>query len=175
MTRKFFNYWREEKAVAAVEAGILFPLLVAMLVATIDLGTALIASQKAINAAQMISDLMTRSTSVTQGDINDAIIAGQLALMPYSTTSYGTDIAGIQFVGTNKTPTVIWRNTANMSANTTVLAKSAGMGDQNEGVVAVTVRYIYTPMFTSIITGPVTMIEESYARGRKGTFVSKSS
>lgn len=175
MTKFFAQYFRDESAVAAIEAGLLFPLLVTMLIATIDVGAMLVTNQKVVNATQTISDLMTRSTSVTQADINDAIIAGQLALMPYATTSYGTDIVGIQFVGTTLTPTARWRNTVNMTANTAVLTNSKGMGDQDEGVVAVTVKYVFTPMFTSVVTGPITMQEESYARGRKGTFVSKTS
>lgn len=171
---KIFKFWcKDDGATAAIEAGLLFPILVALLCGTMDTGFGLITSQKVINATQMVSDLMTRGTQVTTTDIDDAIVAGQMAIAPYDTTTYGIDIVGIQFVGATLVPTERWRRTQNMSANTTVLAKSAGMGAQDEGVVAVTVQYTYTPMFSGYFTGPMIMKEESYARGRKGLFVAK--
>ncbi|MDE1153522.1 MAG: pilus assembly protein [Micavibrio sp.] len=171
--RGFKQFMKDDSAVAAIEAGLLFPLLVMILCGTIDLGMMLLTSQKVVNAAQTISDLMTRGTQVSDTDINDAIMAGQMALMPYSTTSYGVDIVGIQFIGTTLVPTVEWRKTQNMGINNNVLAKSDGMGAQDEGIVAVTVNYTFTPIFTSVVTGPMKMKEESYARGRKGLFVAK--
>ena len=173
-TLKIFKAWcKDDGATAAIEAGLLFPILVALLCGSMDTGFGLITSQKVINATQMVSDLMTRGTQVSTTDINDAIVAGQMAMEPYSTTSYGVDIVGIQFVNTTLTPTERWRKTQNMTANTTVLAKSAGMGAQDEGIVAVTVQYTYLPLFTGYFTGPMIMREESYARGRKGLFVAK--
>jgi len=169
----FRKYMQDDSAVAAIEAGLLFPVLVMILCGTIDLGMMLLTNQKVVNATQTVSDLMTRGTQVSDTDINDAIVAGQLSLMPYSTTSFGVDIVGIQFVGATMVPTVKWRKTVNMGVNTTVLAKSDGMGAEDEGVVAVTVNYTFTPIFTSVVTGPMQMKEESYARGRKGLFVAK--
>lgn len=167
-----FRKWvRDEGATAAIEAGFLFPLLMVILCGTIDTGVGLITNMKVTNATQTVSDLLTRDVQVTPGMINDAIIAGEMALMPYSTTSYGVDIVGIQYVGLSETPTVRWRRTQNMAPNVDVLAKSEDLGDQNEGIIAVTVRYEYHPLFTSYFAGTYVMVEESYARPRKGGFI----
>ena len=170
--RGMFRKWRkDESATATVEAGFLFPLLMVILCGTIDTGVGLITNMKVTNATQTVSDLLTRDVQVTPGMINDAIIAAQMALMPYDTTSFGVDVVGIQFVGTSETPTVRWRRTQNMAANVDVLTRAEGLGDQNEGIIAVTVRYEYNPLFTSYFAGTYVMVEESYARPRKGGFI----
>ena len=173
MLRKLKQMIRDDRATAAIEAGLLFPLLVLIMCGTIDIGMGCLINQKAINATQMISDLLSRSDTVSTANINDAVIAGQLAFSPYPTTSYGYDIASVQFIGTSLTPTVQWRVTNNMQPNTTITTKTAGLGQQNEGVLAVTITYTYHPIFTAFMVSPFVMTEESYARSRKGNFIQK--
>lgn len=174
---KVFTSWRAfcrtESGSPAIEAGILFPMMLTMICGMMDVGVGIIVNMKVSNATQVVSDLVSRDTTVSDATINDAIIAGRLAMMPYDTDSYGIDVAGIQYIGTNLTPTVQWRRTQNMEANANVLQGSAGLGAQNEGVVAVTVTYNYEPFFAGSITDDISMSEESYVRGRKGLFISK--
>lgn len=167
------KWWKDDSASPAIEAAFIFPVLVSLLCGTVDIGTAIVVNMKVINACQTVSDLSTRGTSVTTADLTDAIAAGRLAIQPYSTASYGVDIAGIQFLNAALTPTVQWRQTQNMQAQTDILAKSQGLGAQNEGVVATTVMYSYQPFFSGYFTGAFSMKQQSFARGRKGTFVTK--
>ncbi|MBI1216349.1 MAG: hypothetical protein GC185_11115 [Alphaproteobacteria bacterium] len=169
------GWMRDEGATAAIEAARLFPLLILILCGMVDAGMAVATDQKATDASQMISDLLTRNPTVTDADITDAIEAGKLAMLPYSTSSYGVDIMGIQYIGTDLTPTIEWHPTPyNMDENTDMPDHSAGLGAQDEGVVGVTVQYVFEPYFSYYFVGPITMREESYARGRKGKFVTKS-
>lgn len=167
MLRGFKKWLKDDGATAAIEAGFLFPMLMLVLCGTIDTGLGLVTNQKVTNATQTVSDLLTREIQVTPADIDDAIVAGRMAMMPYQTASYGVDIASIKFIGTTKVPTVQWRRTNNMTANTEILDRTVGLGAQNEGVLAVTVRYVFTPIFTSYFGDPIVMKIESFARGRK--------
>ena len=167
--RTFKKWLKDDGATAAIEAGFLFPLLMLILCGTVDTGLALVMNQKTTNASHTVCDLLSRGASVSATDVSDAIIAGRLALMPYSTTTYGVDIASIKFIGVAKVPTVQWRRTENMSSNPALDDNATGLGFQNEGVVAVTVQYTYTPLFTSYFAGPMVMSVESFARSRKST------
>lgn len=171
MRGMFKKWWKNEEATAAIEAGFMFPLLMVILCGTVDTGIGLITNMKVTNATQTVSDLLTRDVQVTPGMINDAVIAGEMAMMPYTLDSFGVDIVGIQYIGLSKTPTVIWRRTQNMAPNVDVLTRAEDLGDQNEGIIAVTVRYEYHPLFTSYFAGTYVMTEESYARPRKGGFI----
>ncbi|MEZ0260693.1 MAG: TadE/TadG family type IV pilus assembly protein [Alphaproteobacteria bacterium] len=172
-TSVFRSWTRDEGATAAIEAGFLFPILVAILCGMIDTGVALVTNQKVVDSSQMIADLLTRNTSVNNADIADAVVAAHLAIQPYSISSYGIDIMGVQYLTVARTPTERWRTTINMTPNPDLLTHSAGLGDENDGVVAVTAHFTHTPYFSFFLIGDIVMNEESFARGRKGLYVSK--
>lgn len=169
--------WKEwtgaTEAAAAIEAGFLFPVLMSILLGIVDIGSALTASQKVTNASHVIADLLTREDEVTDAVLNDATVAGRLVMLPYPTGSFGWDVVGVRFVGAQKTPTQQWRDTANMAENAQAVPGAAGLGDQDEGVVAVTVRYNYDPFFSGFLAGSFPMQETAYARGRRGVFIAR--
>lgn len=173
MVTRFIKFCKRDDANAAIEAGFLFPVMVAILCGMIDMGVALITNLKVTTATQIVSDLLARDKTVNDAQIDDAINAGRLALFPYDTDSYGVDIVGIQYVGTGLVPTVRWRETRNMDENPAVIERSAGLGLQNEGVIVVTVEYFFEPYFTGFMLNNIRMQEESYVRGRKGLFVQR--
>jgi len=173
MPLRLKKFLKREEANAAIEAGFLFPVMVAILCGMIDIGVALLTNLKVTTATQIVSDLLARDKSVNDAQIEDAINAGRLALFPYDTDSYGVDIVGIQYVGTGLVPTVRWRETLNMDENPDVLERSEGLGLQNEGVIAVTVEYFFRPYFAGFMLDDIQMHEEAYVRGRKGLFVQK--
>ena len=172
MLRIFKNWCREDKAVIAIEMGMILPLMVTVLVGIMDTGMGVLTSQKAINASQMIRDLLGRQSSVSPAVIDDTFEAGKLAMAPYSTASFGIDVMGVQFVGGPDKPKEIWRQQKNMNPNQNMqAANAANLGNDQEGVLGVTAKFTYTPIFTSIITGPIDLIEVSYVRGRTGLFI----
>lgn len=173
MLRSIRKFLLGEEANAAIEAGFLFPVMVAILCGMIDMGVALVTNLKVTTACQIVADLLARDSKVNDAQIDDAINAGRLALLPYDATSYGVDIVGVQYVGGSLTPTVRWRETRNMSENDNVLVRSEGLGLQGEGVIAVTVEYDFRPYFTGFMMNDIQMHEEAYVRGRKGLFVQK--
>lgn len=171
MFRALGKWWRNEEAAIAIEVGILMPVMLLMCMGTIDVGTGVLINQKVVNSAQTVGDLLGRDITIATSDINDCVAAGKLAVMPYDTTTYGVDIAGIQFVGGPTKPKVIWRDTINMTANPDILTGANGLGNDQDGVLGVTVQFNYTPMFSGIFTGAQTIYEVSYVRGRKGLFI----
>lgn len=167
----FLRFVRDDGAVAAVEAGFIFPLLLLIMCGMIDVGAGLVAKQKMIASCQTVADLLARETQITDGILQDAVTAGRLSLLPYDTQSFGVHVAGIEYSGNNGSPVLRWQDTVNIAANTQVVAGSSGLGDLNEGVLAVTTRYRFRPFFSFVFTGPVTLQEVAYVRGRRGVFI----
>ena len=96
-----------------------------------------------------------------------------MAIDPYNRALLGLDIASIQFVGSGAVPTVMWRETFNMQPNPNAVTRATGLGVQGEGVLVVTARYVYDPVFTSMITEDVVLEEVAVTRGRRSSFVSR--
>lgn len=161
---------REESAVAAIEAVILFPVLIALLAGCYDIGRGINVNQKTIAAAQIIGDLVARDRSVTTSSLQDIIEAGRLAYDPYSSASFGYDIVSVQF-DVNGEPDVIWRVTQNAQPNDAAVESSSALGGPGEGVVIVTAVYNYEPYFTNFAVNEINMQEVAFLRGRRSTVV----
>ena len=172
MLKQTFEMWRQnEDGVAIVETALVFPVMLTMFVGIVDVGEALLVNKKLITSTQIISDLLARDEIVEDADINDAIAAGEHSLFPNSLASFGVDIVGIRFDDDSGDPVEAWRETRDMSEDSDVVDNASGLGDPGEGVLAVTVVYTYTPIFSGFAVGTVNMRETAYVRGRKTPMV----
>ncbi len=155
----------EENAVAAVEAAMIFPVMLTLFMGVFDLGNAILANQKTIRASQVVADLITRNNVVSATDISEAIEAGRLAFEPLDSSSFGVDIVSIRF-DENSNSSIVWRETVNMSSLPDALSAVAALEDEDEGVVMVSVNFEYHALFTSFVVGDISMQEVAFSRGR---------
>ena len=173
-----YQKWRDElQGVAAIEAAMIFPLLALLLVGTYDMGNAIVAGQKAIRASQVTADLVVRESEIDDSMINEAIWAGELALHPLPTTTFGIDIVSISF-DDDGNPGIEWRETRNMSPSADVLTAAMPLSDPNGGLMIVTIEYEYEPLFLGFSMGNfniglIPMSERAFSRGRKSAVVSR--
>jgi len=171
--RNLSIWYKDNSAIAAIELGMLMPLMLIILMGMFDTGSAVLASQKVINASQTVSDLLGRYDTVTDTVLDQSVEAGRVMLAPYDTTSYGIDIVGIQFDGSSSNPVEVWRETQNMSPVADAVERATGLGDDNEGVLAVTIKYTYEPFFSSGIINAMDFKETSFVRSRSGLFITR--
>ena len=169
--KKILSKWiDEEDAVAAVEAALIFPIMLTLFLGIFDLGNAILANQKTIRASQVVADLITRENIVTAEDVTGAIEAGRLALEPMDSASYGVDIVSIRF-DENADAAIIWRETFNMAPLPNALTAVAALQTANEGVVMVSVNYLYNPVFAGFAVGQISMGEVAFSRGRRASVI----
>ena len=166
--------WKKDsRGNVVTEAAFIFPILLAMLMGAIDIGTGLLINKKVLSAAHMTADLVAREESLSNAELDNYVEAARLALVPYSLDSFGIDVAGIRFVDASADPEIKWRDTIDMTPPSDIEAKADGLGKENEGVVVVTVEYTFTPQFSSVITGPIKMQETAFVKGRVTSFVNR--
>lgn len=168
---RILTKWRAGEAGAALpEFALLFPVLLAMIMGMFDIGRAVTINQKVISSAQIIADLITRNQSLNAADLDEIVLAGQMAMDPYDRDPMGYDIVSVEY-DEDGAPMELWRVTDNMLENETAFERTEGLGDEGEGVVAVTVAYTYAPYFTSFIEDQVFMQEVAILRGRRSAVV----
>lgn len=170
--KTFTARWvRETEAVATVEAALVFPILLTILLGTFDMGNGILANQKTIRASQIVADLVTRNMTVDAAEIEEAITAGELAFEPLDASSYGVDIVSIRF-DEDAEPEIVWRETtAGMAQNNNVLTDVASLAEADNGVVVVTVAYKFEPVFAGFVLDEMPMRETAFARGRRSAVV----
>mgnify|MGYP001072841867 CR=1 FL=1 len=170
LLNKMKSWWYETDGVAAVEAALIMPVMVLMLLGAFDVGRGILMNQKVINSSQIGADLIARNMFVDMDIVDETIEASRLSLEPYDTSTFGIDIVSIEF-DEDQNPEVLWRETRNMSANNASVNSTAGMFPEGEGVIIVTVQYRYEPTFGDVITGDINMQEVAFARGRRSPTV----
>lgn len=170
--RKFqlLRYAAEERGNAAIETVVLFPLLASLLIGCYDLGLGILMNQKTVGASQIIGDLIARNRTITLSGLDDMIKAGELAYEPYSTASFGYDIASVQFDDDGK-PVVLWRVTNNMEPNDAAIDSTEGLGPAGDGLVVVTTAYAYEPHFSHFVVPSIDMQEVAFLKGRRSATV----
>ena len=173
------RYLSHEDGSNAVEAALLLPVLFVMLFGVWEVGRALTANHKMITASQVVADLVSRKPVVTQADLDQAMEAAVLTMLPYASKSsdFGIDVLSVKF-DTSDNPQKLWEKTYNMgttayanASSADALASSKGLGSSGEGAIVVTMIYDYKPTFGSGVITAFRMQERAFARGRRSPLV----
>ena len=166
----FQKWFKDEDGLAAVEAALVFPVLLVLFLGTFDLGNGILANQKTIRASQVTADLIARSSAVDTSMVDEAVEAGELALNPMPTDTFGVDIVSISF-DDDANAVIEWRDTRNMTPLADVLTRVESLAQAGEGVLVVTIQYEFEPVFAGFVVDTIPMQETAFARGRQGAVV----
>lgn len=168
--QKFKSYWERKDGVAAMEAAFVFPILLVMLLGTLDMGRGIMSNQKTIKASQVVADLITREAEIAQSDVDEAIDAGTLSLLPYNPDELGFDVISYRFLD-DGTPEEVWRRTVNMDPISDPIPRITPLAEPGRGVVIVVAQYLYEPIFGGFIVDQIEMQEVAFTRGRRSEVV----
>ncbi len=171
MIEHILRWKKDENATSLMEAALLFPIFITLVMGVIDIGNGLMAAQKLVNAAQTTADLIARKAAPTSQERDEAIEAGKVAMQPYSTFSYKYDIVSVEF-DENEDAQVVWRETSSgFEGNPDAVESTQGLGGEGEGALVVTIRFDYEPLFSNFLK-PVYHFEEvAYTRGRSSPVI----
>lgn len=178
LLRSLLHRWvRQNDGMAVMETAMLFPILLVMLLGVYDVGHAITVNHKMITASNAAADLLTRSQSVSDRSLDQAIKAAGLAMNPYADSDdIGIDIISVQYDDDDQ-PEILWRESKNMASNGGLEAQAAdrsfGLGTKGEGVLMVTVLYDYEPTFGSMVINAFRMREVAFSRGRRSSVVTR--
>lgn len=166
------KWFKNEEGIAAIEAALLFPILLMLLIGVFDFANGVLANQKTIRASQITADLITRNVIVDGTEIQEAYRAGELAMQPFDTETYGVDIVSFSF-DRDAVAQIVWRETINMDPVDDALGLVADLAEANSGVVMVVSTYQYQPRFGRFIIDTVNMQEQAFLSGRRSSVVNR--
>jgi len=165
------RFGREERAVAATEFALVFPLAVGLFLGAMDLGGGLLAARKMVRASHTVGDLLAREAAISDADLGGALDAGALILEPYGFDRVGWDVIGIDYPDDDGRARVAWRDTAGMAPDPRFPGRADELGRQGEGVLAVVMIFSYEPNFFGFVTEDIEFRETAVLRGRKTPFI----
>jgi Flp pilus assembly protein TadG len=185
------------RGLAAIEFGLVFPMLLVMLLASIDAGRAIAIYMKVRAAAYALNSMANQYPIIQDTDIQNIEGATAKVLAPYPSGPAGLRISQIEI--TTGGPKVAWSDGLNMTAyaknygGVSVPANLAGTSSPNNACPATPasanmytagnvnqkgcylllaeVQYTYTPMFGQFITGPITLSDKLFVTPRNSICV----
>ncbi len=160
----------QEDGMALMEAAMLFPPMLTLLLGVFDLGNGIVLSQKTITSSQVAADLVARNRTMDTANLQDIIEGAKLSFQPFGLVDFGIDVVSIEF-DNQQDPQILWRHTENMQPNNTAVNSVKGMSEEGDGMIIVTVRYVYNPQFAHFFTGDFSFSETSFTRGRRSATV----
>lgn len=165
---------RHDGGIAATEFALILPILLLVLMGTIELTNALAAKRKLLNATQSAADLIGQSTDVTSSDLDTIYLAARLTMSPVVTTNMTIGVASVRFDDTTGAPTLDWIDDYNNGTVTDPLVKAVGHGEAGASIIIVSTTNIYTPLIELIIPTSFVMRETTYVRPRTVSYVMKN-
>ncbi|MCB1552100.1 MAG: pilus assembly protein [Alphaproteobacteria bacterium] len=167
----FSRSWlKGEDGVAIMEAAMLFPVMLVLMMGVFDLGNGISLSEKTVTSSQIAADLVSRNRTIEAAGLTDIIEGSKLAFEPYELHGFGIDIVSIRF-DENSNPEILWRETQGMSPNDVAVASVVGLAGEGEGMIIVTVKYSYSPLFSKFFTDDLYFTEVAFSRGRRSPTV----
>ena len=163
------NFCRETRGLAAVEFGLIAPLLVTILLGSVETSNAVACDQKVQSMASATSDLVAQATSVSTSDVNDIFSAVNTVLYPYATSNVTIVVTSI--VNDPNHPgnyIVAWSQAQNGTPHAVgaTIAVPTGLVTTGGSVIYSEVTYAYSSPVSGVITGVIHMSSNFYSKPR---------
>jgi Flp pilus assembly protein TadG len=168
---------RETRGVAAIEFAMILPIMIIMLLGTVELGDALTVDRDVANVASSTADLVARCSQVASADVSDIMNIGTSLMGRYPVSKMTIQLISLQ-ADSKLNLTVLWSRDRTgaqpYAAGSSYPAIPAGLVEANGGVVISKVTYAYTSPIGHYIHGTITMNETFFNHPRKSTTVPMS-
>ncbi len=160
------RFIRGSEGVAIVDFALVVPILVLLLLGSMEVGRYVLLNQKLSRVAISSSDLVSRAKHAVTADINQVFAAAEYSMRPFD---LGVDgIVFITSVSTDDTlpvsPTISWQmsgggtGTFTSAVGTTIGASAnlpAGFAmEENQNIIIAEVFFSYQPFFFSKVISP---------------------
>jgi Flp pilus assembly protein TadG len=155
---------RNKQGVAAIEFGLLAPILLLMLLGTIEVSRAVSIDRKFGLVTSVIADLVAREKTITAADVTAMYDVAQHIMKPWDAATLKIAIIPVKANPTNENDTKVYASTTNRPSlnGATQLSKGSayslttGLLEKGSTVIVVQSQYTYTPLFTQTIIGNMT-------------------
>lgn len=154
----------DRKGSVLIEAAMVMPLMVMLLLATIEFGQAFTAKRKAGQVASVASDLVARAVCITPADLQDVSAIGGTILRPYAPASLGLRITSVSGLGT-----VEWSfgsGTLTPAQTGASFSLPESMAGQNKPLIIAEASYAFSPTIGRFLVGAVNFSTTSYNYSR---------
>ena len=175
--RPFTALLKNNKGLAAIEFAMVLPVMLVMLMGTIEVSNLLTADRRAESVAATLADLVARDDSITNAEVTDSFFAAESVMADMDPAALQMVITSINESGSNAV--VGWsraKNSAPDATGSTVSDLPSGIMAAGGSVIRVRVTYPYSLMtmgtsnYKQSGSGPIMAYDMGNAHTIKKTF-----
>lgn len=161
----------------AVEFALASPVLLLLMLGSVELARFVILHQKLDRIAVTVSDLVARAEEISQSDIDDILVAAGEVAQPFALSDLGVVIVS-SITNDGDGPVVVWQRSGGGSyGGTSKVGAEGGTAtlptgfNVNEGETAIIseVYFDFDPFLSELIVEPQTLYKRAHHRPRLGT------
>ena len=172
------RFVREQDGISAVEFAMILPLMITLYLGCIEVTKAVSADRKTTLVAHTVGDLVAQTNCVTSAELTNVYDAAKAVLSPYDGAELAVVVSSI-LIDANKNATVAWSEpfngaTAHQNGDTSKIPDTLKVASTS--LIWAEAKYVYKPIFATVITGPKTLTDQIFLRPRlSSTVVRKAS
>lgn len=157
------------EGIAAVEFGLVAPVMLIMLIGTIEISRAISIDRRFGLATAMVGDLVAREEEMTADDLNAIYDIVDHVMEPYDASRIKIAVIPVKAASDDKTNTKVYASATNRPALNGMSTPAgcanygltAGLVDEGESVIVVESSYAFTPLLVNEFIGAKTWTDKA--------------
>ncbi len=161
------NWRRDRRGAAADEFALILPIALFLFTGTVTYGNAIYIDRKVTLTARTVTDLVTQYSSVANTDVQTVLGASAAIVAPYSTANIVVTVSEVQ-TDSSGNATVTWSQSLNGTKRPVgqAITLPSTIDGANVTYIFGEVSYTYTPAIGYLVTGPMTLHDNTYMAPR---------
>lgn len=169
------RFFRDRRGVAAVEFGLVAPVMLVMLIGTIEVSRALAMDRRFGLVTSMVGDLVAREKTMSAADLNAIYDIVAHVMSPYSPSTLKIKVIPVKANPNNASQTLVYAASTNrpsyhgatQPAKCSSYTLTSGMVAAGASVIVVETSYQYAPMFVNSIVPAATWNDKAVMAPRQ--------
>jgi Flp pilus assembly protein TadG len=160
---------------SAVEFALLFPVMMTLLLGSVEASQGIATDRKVELTAHTLADLASQYTAITNTDMTNILNAGSAIIAPYAAANLKEVVSEIA-IDSQGNATVVWSATLNGTALTVgqTINVPSTLATPNSYLILAQVHYSYSPTYGYVLTGNLTLSDQSYMRPRESASIARA-
>jgi len=165
----------EYRGVSAVEFALLLPVMMTLFLGSVETSQGVAASRKVTLTAHALADVSSQYTDITDADMSNILAAGSAIIVPYSAANLQEVVSELS-INAQGQASVVWSDSLGGTALSVgqVVTIPASLAVPNTFLVLAQVQYSYNPTYGYVLTGTLTLSDESYMQPRQSNSIART-
>ncbi len=174
LSRLAKSYSENSSGLAAVEFGLIAPILLIMLIGIFEISQGLSVSRKVTSAGSTIGDLTSQALEMSDEDIEDTFGSAMAIMFPNSAGPLKMRLTSVEIDPVGDA-TVAWSDSSNWSSlpEGAPVTLPGGMNVPNTSVIMSEIEYDYTSLFGEFLPGTTTFNDRFFFIPRRTVAVQR--